>query len=109
MHRHFYVTQLSHLFCARVRQEFDAASNDRADRITVEQVKSAMDVWLQTADLPPKSRRKRFEAELEKQQYHQRRNQQARRSHTKTRIDRLTAMGIDVERIKSCVPDDRSK
>jgi hypothetical protein len=75
------------------------------DRITVEQIRSAMNVWLEAADLPAASRRKRFEAELQKQQYYQRRNRQARISHTKTRIRRLTAMGIDVDKIKSCIPD----
>lgn len=30
--RHFYVTQLSHLFCARVRQESDASPGDQLDR-----------------------------------------------------------------------------
>ena len=33
VHRHFYVTQLSHLFCARVRQEYDESPGDKADRI----------------------------------------------------------------------------
>lgn len=102
VHRHFFVTQLSHLFCARVRQEFDTAPNDHADRITLEQVRSAMDMWLESADLPPRCQRQRFEAEQEKQQYHQRRNRQARTSHTKTRLSELTALGIDVDRIKSC-------
>lgn len=37
VHRHFYVTQLSHLFCARVRQEFDQSPADQVDRISVEQ------------------------------------------------------------------------
>jgi len=106
LHRHFYVTQLSHLFCARVRQEYDNATGDQLDRITVEQVRSAMNVWLNAADLPSSSRRKRFEEELEKQQYYQRRSQQARKSHTQTRIERLTAMGIDVDNIKSCIPTD---
>ncbi len=78
---------------------------DPGERITVEQVRSAMDVWLDTADLPPASRRKRFEAELEKQRYYQQRNKQARRSHTKTRIARLTGLGIDITQIKSCLPD----
>ena len=105
MHRHFYVTQLSHLFCARVRQEYDQASGESPGRITVEQVRSAMAVWLEAADLPAGARRARFRAELEKQQYHQHRNQQARVSHAKTRIDRLTALGIDVSQIKSCIPD----
>ena len=105
VHRHFYVTQLSHLFCARVRQEYDDAPGDHLDRITVEQVKSAINVWLDAADLPPSSRRRRFADELRKQQHNQRRNRQARVSHTKTRIKRLTALGIDVTQIKSCLPD----
>ena len=114
------VTQLSHLFCARVRQEYDNVSTESVDRLTVdrltvdrltvdrltvEQVRSEMNVWLETAGLPATARRKHFEAELEKQQYYQRRNKQARVSHTKTRISRLTAMGIDVGKIKSCIPD----
>jgi SRSO17 transposase len=108
LHRHFYVTQLSHLFVARVRQEYDESPGDQVDRISVEQVRSATNVWLDTADLPPASRRERFEKELEKQKYHQQRNQQARKSHTKTRIQKLTAIGIDVDKIKSCLPDKRA-
>ena len=105
LHRHFYVTGLSHLFCARVRQQYDDSPGDQVDRITVEQVRSAMNVWLDAADLPASARRQRFEGELEKQQYYQRRSKQARRSHTKTSSRRLTTMGIDVEKIKSCIPD----
>lgn len=103
--RHFYVTQLSHLFCARMRQEYDAPSAEKVDRITVEQVRSAMDVWLNTADLSPAARRQRFEAEIQKQQYYQRRNKQARKSHTKTRLARYKALGIDVTQLKSCLPN----
>lgn len=105
VHRHFYVTGLSHLFCARVRQEYDGSPGAHVDRISLEQVRSAMNVWLDAADLPPASRRLRYETELDKQQYHQRRNKQARESHTKTRLARLKAMEIDVDRIKSCLPD----
>jgi SRSO17 transposase len=105
VHRHFYLTGLSHLFCARVRQEYDNAPGDQVDRITVEQVRSAMNVWLDAADLPPSARRRRFEDELRKQQYHQRRNRQARVSHTKTRLIRLNMLGIDITRIKSCLRD----
>jgi SRSO17 transposase len=104
VHRHFYITQLSHLFCARVRQEYDE-SQEAMDRISVEQIRSAMNAWLQTADLPAAVRQQRFKEELHKQQYYQRRNRQARQSHTKTRLARLAALGIDVERIKSCRPD----
>lgn len=105
VHRHFYVTQLSHLFCARVRQENDASSADKLDRITIEQVRSAMDVWLDAADLPPAARRQRYEQELQKQQYHQRRNKQARASHTRTRLAQLQALGVDVSHLKSCIPE----
>jgi SRSO17 transposase len=105
VHRHFYVTGLSHLFCARVRQEYDKREGDQLDRITVEQVRSAMNVWLSSADLGPTARRRRFEKEREKQLYYQRRSKQARNSHTKTRVQRLTAIGIDVDRIKSCIPE----
>ena len=104
MHRHFYITQLSHLFCARVRQEYDEASVVEATRISVEQVRSAMDVWLEASALPPRQRRRRLEQELDKQSYYQRRNRQARISHTKTRITKLQALGIDVDQIKSCLP-----
>ncbi len=50
-------------------------------------------------------RRQRFEAEIKTQQYHQRRNQQARRLHTKTRLARYEALGIDITQIKSCLPE----
>lgn len=105
VHRHFYVTQLSHLFCARVRQEYDASCDEQLDRITIEQVRSAVNVWLESADLPPRARRQRYEEELEKQQYYQRRNKQSRVSHTKKRIARLQALGLDVTQMKSCLPD----
>jgi hypothetical protein len=62
-----------------------------------------MDVWLDSADLPPSARRKRIEKEIDKQKYYQRRNKQARKSHTKTRIQKLEALGIAVDQIKSCI------
>jgi hypothetical protein len=99
IHRHFYITQLSHLFCARMRQEH-AKSTDA--QLTIEQVRSAVNVWLSTADLTKTLREQRYRQELQKQQYHQTRNAIARQSHTKTRIERLRKMGIDPDTIKSC-------
>ena len=103
VHRHFFVTQLSHLFCARVRQEYDNPGDEQPDRLTVEQVRSATNTWLSAADLKPAARQERYEQELEKQRYYQRRNKQARKSHTKTRIARLRKLGINVDNIKSCL------
>ena len=105
VHRHFYVTQLSHLFCARMRLEYDTPSDEKFDRMTVEQVRSAMNVWLDAADLPSASRRERLTEALRKQRYHQRRNKQTRASHTKTKLTLFIAVGIDVGKIKSCIPD----
>lgn len=106
VHRHFYVTQLSQLFCARIRQAFDQQKNEKEShgRLTVEQVRSAMNVWLQYCQLPPKPKLAAFQQELDRQQYHQNRNEQARQSHTKTRRRRLKALGIEPDTIKSCIP-----
>ena len=103
VHRHYYVAQLSQLFCARVRQEYDDPESPEQDRLTVEQVRSAMNVWLSAADTTPAVQNQRYNDEWKKQRYHQRRNEQARKSHTKTKTKRLNASGIDVCKIKSCV------
>jgi hypothetical protein len=92
------------LFCARVRQKLDAqiVHDDPLEQLTMEQVRRAINTWLQ-ATAPRLSKTERLEKELAKQRYYQRRAVQARRSHTKTRKARLNALGIDADRIKSCV------
>jgi len=113
LHRHFYLTQLSYLFCARVRLEYDAqesagsvtvedvpASGHRS-RLTMEQVRGAINAWLEAATMTPKDRKKRYEDELKAIHYHQNRNQSASQSHTRTKID---VFEFDVEKIKSCIP-----
>lgn len=105
VHRHFYLTQLSQLFCARVRQQFEVATtrDDPLEHLTMEQVRRAMNTWLEVA-AERLTKAERFQQELDKQEYYQRRNAQAQRSHTKTRTARLQSMGIDPDRIKSCIP-----
>jgi SRSO17 transposase len=105
LHCHFYLVQVSQLFCARIRQKFDAAvqRTDPLEHLTTEQVRRAMNAWLEAA-VGRLTRVERFQRELAKQQYYQRRNAQARRSHTKTRKARLQSLGIDADRIKSCIP-----
>lgn len=105
IHRHFSVTQLSHLFCARVRQEYENDPTHPVAGLTVEQVRSAVNAYLDVMDLPPDVRRRRLDEELRKQHYHQCRNEQARRSHAKTKRERLRELGINIDRMKSCVPD----
>ena len=105
LHRHFYLTQLTHLFCARIRQKFDAVppGGDPQEHLTTEQVRRAMIVWLEAA-AGRLTKAERYEREFAIQRYHQRRNAQARRSHTKTRRSQLKSLGINVDRIKSCIP-----
>lgn len=104
VHRHFYLTQLSHLFCARVRQKFDDVQvrDDPLVHVTTEQVRWAVNAWLQATTRLTKT--ERLEKELATQRYYQKRNAQAQRSHTKTRKARLKAIGINADRIKSCLP-----
>ena len=104
LHRHFYLTQLSHLFCARMRQKFDtvASAGHPLEHLTTEQVRRAMNVWLEAA-AGRLTKAERYEREFAKQRYYQGRNAQARRSHTKTRRSQLKSVGINVDRIKSCI------
>lgn len=106
LHRHFYITQLSQLFCARVRQKH--ASTPQVGRLTVEQVRDAMNGWLDAADLSRAARKRRYEKALNKMRYYQRRNEQARKSHTKTRHQQLEALRIDVSELECCIPHDTS-
>lgn len=96
IHRHYYITGLSFLLCSRIRRSVDR--NDTG-RLTVEQVRRSLNTWLQHRDQPEE----RLHRELYKQAYYQRRNAQAIRSHTKTRIRLYSRLGIDVDKIKSCI------
>lgn len=104
VHRHWYVTQLAQLFCSRMRQEFDPNPTSTSHTITVEQIRSAVNVWLNSATLSKKTRNQHFQKELDRQAYYQQRNAAARESHTKTTKQKLILLGIDPERIKSCIP-----
>jgi SRSO17 transposase len=99
IHRHWYVTQLSYLFCSRLRLKWD---DDPEVTLTVEQVRSVVNTWLCSVDFQPPDKRRMFEQEIAKQQYHQKRNATARKSHTKTRRRLYQEMGIPIDTIKSC-------
>lgn len=105
IHRHLYVTILSGLFCARVRQQLSPSKLVLSgELLTLEQVRRAVNVFLETSDLPRPQRRQRYEEELQRQRYHQRRNATASRSHRKTRCQTLRSLGIDPDKIKSVFP-----
>jgi len=75
-----------------------------AERLTLEQVRRATDVFIGSMDLPPRLRVARYEAELERIRYHQQRNAEASRCHQKKRLAHYKAMGIDPDAIKSVDP-----
>lgn len=100
IHRHYHVTALSYLLCNRIRQSL---AKDHAGHLTVEQVRRSVNAYLANHHLPPTLRDEAFEKELADQRYYQHRIAQANKSHTKTRIKLYLKLGIDVNRIKSCV------
>ncbi|GIW93727.1 MAG: hypothetical protein KatS3mg110_1768 [Pirellulaceae bacterium] len=72
-------------------------------QLTVEQVRLAVNTHLRYHSLPPPRRDEAFERELCQQFYYQTRNSRARKSHTKTRMKQYCRLGIDVDKITSCV------
>jgi SRSO17 transposase len=101
IHRHLYVTILSHLFCARVREKFSPSDEvTTGELLTTEQVRRAMNIYLEGVGLPS-SRTQLYRDELDRQKYYQQRNTAAARSHQKKRRKLLQALGIDPESIKS--------
>ncbi len=105
VHRHWYVTQLSYLFCSRLRQTWDDLETiDPLEKLTIEQVRAVVNVYLRNYDLPQPQRIEKFKAELRRQTYYQKRNAHAIKSHTKTRRELYDELGIDVDQIKSCIP-----
>jgi SRSO17 transposase len=58
MHRHMYVTILSQLFCARVRQRLSPSEDvTSGELLTVEQVRRAVNIFLEARALLPPYRR----------------------------------------------------
>ena len=100
IHRHYYVTALSYLLCSRIRLNLDA---DKSRGLTVEQVRRSLNAYLASYHLPTEVRDEVYEKELSDQRYYQTRNAQAKKSHTKTRLKQYHELGIDVDRIKSCI------
>jgi len=105
IHRHLFVTILSQLFCARVRQQLSPSEDvTSGELLTTEQVRRAANVVVQSLNLPRRTREQLYREESQRQNYYARRNAQASKSHRKTRRKRLAELGIDPEKIKSVPP-----
>ena len=105
IHRHLYVTILSQLFCARVRQQLCPTEDVLSGEfLTVEQVRRATNVFLSSIGLPTRCRKRVYYDEANRQTYYAQRNAKAARSHCKTRRQRFAELGIDPEKIKSVAP-----
>lgn len=105
IHRHLYVTILSQLFCARVRQQLSPTDDVLSgELLTTEQVRRAANVYVESIGLPTHCRNQLYQDEADRQTYYARRNAQAAKSHHKKRNKRLAELGIDPDKIKSVSP-----
>ena len=74
--------------------------------LTVEQVREAACAWIDAQRLVPAAWPAVYRKAAQRIAYYQRRNQQARQSHTKTTLRNLQSLAIDVRHLPSCKPDD---
>lgn len=102
VHRHLYAAILSQLFCAKTRQALSPSEDVQSgELLTMEQVRRASDVVIDTVGMKRCDRDRKLSAEVMRQNYHARRNAIAAKSHEKTRRKRLADLGIDPDKIKS--------
>ena len=102
IHRHLFLVILSHLFCARVREKYCESENVLdGELLSTEQVRRAMNVYLEVNSQPRRYRERAYEKELRQQTYYQHRNAQASKYHRKRRRKRLLELGIDPDKIKT--------
>lgn len=96
--RHLILSSVSLLFLAQVRRSLGVRIAD----LTVRQLRMAANALIQALSLPVAAAKAVLEKAARIIQYHQKRNAQARKSHTKTRYKKLAALGIDMSTIKRC-------
>lgn len=110
VHRHLIITIVTQLFCARVRHQLCPSEViSDAERLTLEQVRRAADVFIGSVGLSLRYRRQRYQAESQRIAYHQKRNSLASRSHHKRRQAAFQSLGIDPNKIKSVDPKTDAK
>lgn len=99
--RHLILSAVSLLFLARERQMLLGEYPE----LSVSQVRQATSAVIQSWWLPPQAAEELISNTAYKLEYYQRRNRQARQSHTKTRIRNLQKLGIDLDHINRCDSD----
>lgn len=102
IHRHLFLTILSQLFCARVRQQLSPSEDVLSgELLTTEQVRRAVSVVVSAMTFPAHVRNRLFRDEAARQAYYANRNARASTSHRKKRRQQLAKLGIDPDKIKS--------
>lgn len=96
--RHLILTAVSYLFLARARQWL-AKKNPE---VTVCQLRAAVNALISSWSMDPAAAARHIQRTAKTLQYIQRRNAQARQSHTKTTKQRLTRLGIKLSHCKRC-------
>ena len=96
--RHLILSAVSLLFLARMRQDLLEAYPE----LTISQMKQATSALIESWWLTPESAERLLASTAYKLGYYQKRNAQARKSHTKTRNKKLAARGIDLDQISKC-------
>ena len=96
--RHLTLSAVSLLFLARERDSL----LDEYPELTISQVRQATSAMIQSWWLPPKAAEELINNTAYKLEYHQRRNRQARQSHTKTHIRKLQERGVELAQTRSC-------
>jgi SRSO17 transposase len=96
--RHLIISSVSLLFLSRVRQNL----LESYPELTVSQVYQATSAIVQSWWLTPTDAERLINATAYRLEYYQRRNAQARESHTRTRIAKLESIGIDVGTMNKC-------
>jgi SRSO17 transposase len=96
--RHLILSAVSLLFLAQARQRL----LESYPELTVSQVRQATSAVVQSWWLTPLDAERLISHTAYRLEYYQRRNAQARASHTRTRVRKLASMGIDVNAISKC-------
>lgn len=102
--RHLIISAVSLLFLARARENLMTSYPE----LTISQLYQATSALIQSLWMTPSEGDRVINAAAQRIQYYQRRNAQARESHTRKRIGKLKSLGIDVASMKQCEWTDTS-